>query len=215
MMLANRLKGVLDKLIFESQNAFVGGRKILDSVLIANECLDSRRKCRELGVICKLDIEKAYDHVNWSCLLFLLERMGFGGRWRRWIEACISLVQFSVLVNRSPERFFSSSHGLRQGDPLSPLLFLLVTEVLSRMLWKVEAEGLIRGFRTGWNVADGLHISHLLYTHDTILFCDADLGQLLYVRTVLTCFEAITGLQVNMAKSEMVPVGGSEYFRLG
>ena len=83
------------------------------------------------------------------------------------------------------------------------------------MLWKVEAEGLIRGFRTGWNVADGLHISHLLYTHDTILFCDADLGQLLYVQTVLTCFEAITGLQVNMAKSEMVPVGGSEYFRLG
>uniref|UniRef100_A0A2N9G1S1 Reverse transcriptase domain-containing protein n=1 Tax=Fagus sylvatica TaxID=28930 RepID=A0A2N9G1S1_FAGSY len=203
----DRLKGVLDKLISESQNAFVGGRKILDSVLIANECLDSRLKSRIPGVICKLDIEKAYDHVNWSCLLHLLERMGFGRRWRLWIEACISSVQFSVLVNGSPEGFFSCSRGLRQGDPLSPLLFLLVMEVLSRMLRKVEEEGLIRGFRAGSNAAEGLCISHLLYADDTILFCDADLDQLIYVRMVLTCFEAVTGLRVNMAKSEMVPVG--------
>jgi hypothetical protein len=189
-VLANRLKGVLDKLISESQNAFVGGRKILDSVLIANECLDSRLKSRIPGVICKLDIEKAYDHVNWSCLLHLLERMGFGRRWRLWIESCISSVQFSVLVNGSPEGFFSCSRGLRQGDPLSPLLFLLVMEVLSRMLRKVEEEGLIRGFRAGSNAAEGLCISHLLYADDTILFCDADLDQLVYVRMVLTCFEA-------------------------
>jgi hypothetical protein len=206
-VLANRLKGVLDKLISESQNAFVGGRKILDSVLIANECLDSRLKSRIPGVICKLDIEKAYDHVNWSCLLHLLERMGFGRRWRLWIESCISSVQFSVLVNGSPEGFFSCSRGLRQGDPLSPLLFLLVMEVLSRMLRKVEEEGLIRGFRAGSNAAEGLCISHLLYADDTILFCDANVDQLVYVRMVLTCFEAVTGLRVNMAKSEMVPVG--------
>uniref|UniRef100_A0A2N9I5R6 Reverse transcriptase domain-containing protein n=1 Tax=Fagus sylvatica TaxID=28930 RepID=A0A2N9I5R6_FAGSY len=206
-VLANRLKGVLDKLISESQNAFVGGRKILDSVLIANECLDSRLKSRNPGVICKLDIEKAYDHVNWSCLLHLMERMGFGRRWRLWIEACISSVQFSVLVNGSPEGFFSCSRGLRQGDPLSPLLFLLVMEVLSRMLNKVEEEGLIQGFRAGSNAVDGLCISHLLYADDTILFCDADPDKLLYVRMVLTCFEAVTGLRVNMAKSEMVPVG--------
>ena len=205
-VLANRLRGVLDKLISESQNAFVGGRKILVSVLIANECLDSHLKSRNSGVICKLDIEKAYDHVNWSCLLHLLERMGFGRRWRLWIEACISSVQFSVLVNGSLEGFFNCSRGLRQGDPLSPLLFLLVMEVLSRMLMKVE-EGLIRGFRAGSNAADGLCISRLLYADDTILFCDADPNQLIYVRMVLTCFEAITGLRVNMAKSEMVSVG--------
>jgi hypothetical protein len=75
------------------------------------------------------------------------------------------------------------------------------------MLRKVEEEGLIRGFRAGSNAANGLCISHLLYADDTILFCDVDPDQLLYVRMVLTCFEAVTGLRVNMAKSEMVPVG--------
>jgi hypothetical protein len=206
-VLANRLRMVLDGFISESQNAFVGGRKILDSVLIANECLDSRLKSHVPGVICKLDIKKTYDHVNWQCLLGLLERMGFGIRWRRRIEACIASVQFSIVINGSPEGFFTSSRGLRQEDPLSPLLFLLVMEVLSRMLKKVESEGLIRGFSVGNNGSNGLRISHLLYANDTILFCDADMSQLLYVRMVLNFFEAATSLRVNMSKSEMVPVG--------
>jgi hypothetical protein len=204
-VLANRLKLVLDKVISESQNSFVGGRQILDSVLIANECLDSRLKSGVAGLICKLDIEKVYDHVNWECLFFILDRMGFGQKWIRWMKACVSTVRYSVIVNGSPTGFFDSTRGLRQGDPLSPLLFLVIMEVLSRMLGCTEEGGFIRGFQAGRT--DGLCVSHLLYADDTIILCDANPEHLLYIRMILTCFEAVTGLRVNMHKSEMVPVG--------
>jgi hypothetical protein len=165
---------VLDGLVFESQNALVGGRQTLDSVLIANECLDSRFKSHISDVVCKLDIEKAYNHVNWDCLFYLMDRMGFGSKWKMWIRTCISTVRFFIMVNGSPSGFFGSSRRIRQGDPLFPLLFFLVMEVLSRILHRTEEAGLIRGFKAGKLSEVGLSISHLLFADDTIVFCDAD-----------------------------------------
>ena len=206
-VLASRLRSVLDKLISNSQNAFVGGRQILDSILIANECLDGRLKSGVPGVIIKLHIEKAYDHVNWKTLFYLMERMGFREKWGRWMKACITTVCFLVLINGFPAGFFGSSRGLCQGDLLSPLLFFLVMEVLSRLLRRTEEGDFLRGFQASPNARGGLHISHLLFTDDTILFCDASREQLLHIRMVLIFFEAITGLKVNVGKSEIVPIG--------
>jgi hypothetical protein len=90
-------------------------------MLIASECVDSRVRDGTPGVLCKLDLEKAYDHVNWDFLLALLQRCGFPETWRQWIHFCISTVRFSIMVNGSSCGFFESSRGLRQGDSLSPL----------------------------------------------------------------------------------------------
>ena len=123
------------------------------------------------------------------------------------IKACISTDHFSILVNGSPVGFFGSSHGLRKGDPLSPLLFLLLMEVLSRILKKTEDSGLLRGFHMGLVNSIGVCISHLLLADDTILFCNASRDQLLAIRLALSCFQAFTGLKINVGKSEIVPVG--------
>ena len=85
------------------------GKQILDASLIANEAIDLMQKGRDGGILCKLDIEKAYDHVNWRFLLWLLEMMGFGANWINWIQWCIGTISFSVLINGAPSSFFQSS----------------------------------------------------------------------------------------------------------
>ena len=175
----------MEDIISSSQNAFVKNRQILDPVLVANECLDSGLKAGLPGLLCKLDVEKAFDHVNWGFLLKLLERSGFSAKWRQWIFFCPSTVRFSILINGSPCGFFESARGLRQGDPLSPLLFVLVMDALGRMLGKAVHEGRMLGFRVGDLEGRSLAVSHFLFADDTLIFCDADLDQILILRMIL------------------------------
>ena len=100
-------------------------------------------------MICKLGVEKAYVHVNWSFLLYMLNRCGFSLKWRRWISYCISTMRFSILINGGLEGFFGSSRGILQGDSLSPLLFVIVMEALSRLLSRAIEHSLL-GFPGGF-----------------------------------------------------------------
>ena len=145
-------------------------------------------KSKMLGVIYKLDVEKAYDNVNWEALLKLLKKMGFRETWCSWIRTCITTVQFSVLFNGSPTDFFGSSRGLRQGEPLSPLLFLVMMEVFSKMVKRMEGACLLSGFKADSRRSRGESVSHLLFVDDTILFCDAKVEQVLHIRLLLLCF---------------------------
>jgi hypothetical protein len=206
-LLANRLKVVLGKIISPSQSAFVKGRQILDSVLITNECLDSRLKASLPGVLCKLDLEKVYDHVNWDFLIYLLRRCGFSEKWRKWIYFCVSSIRFSILVNGSPCGFFPSSRGIRQGDPLSPMLFVIVMEAFSRLIDKATNAGMLSGFSVGNLDRAPMVVSHLLFADDTLIFCEADPAHLFHLQSILIWFEATSGLRINLGKSELVQVG--------
>ena len=145
-------------------------------------------------MLCKLDVEKAYDHVCWKFLLYLLQRCGFSVRWRNWINFCISTARFSILVNGCPRGFFPSSRRLRQGDPLSPLLFVIVMEALSRLLDRAVREGLFSGFSVGTSAGNSLMLSHLLFADDTLIFCDANPIKLEHLRSVFLSFEAVSRL---------------------
>lgn len=132
-------------------------------------------------------------------------RLGFGVKWRGWIKACVTSVRFSVLVNGSLEGFFWKLSWF-ETRLFFLLLFLLIMEVLSRILRKTKSN-LIRDFHVGAVNSVGVHVYHLLFADDTILFCDASRKQLLSTRLALSCFQAFTGLKVNVGKSEIVPIG--------
>ena len=185
------------------------GKNGVMTVLVANECLDSRIKEGIPGVMCKLDMEKAYDHVNLSLsfLLYLLNKCGFSLKWRRWIAFCISTVRFSVLINGGPEGFFGSSRGIRQGDSLSPLLFVIFMEALSRMMSKAVECGILSGFQVDSMDSHLVWVFHLLFADDIMIFSNAKPDYIFNLRLPFTWFEAGSGLKINFNKSEMVPVG--------
>ena len=170
----------------------------------------AKTKRKEKGLICKLDIEKAYDSINWKFLLKVLQKMGFGAKWLGWLWSCLSSAKFSILVNGVPAGFFPSTKGLRQGDPLSPYLFVMGMEVLDVLVRRAVEGGYLSGCTIRGGSRPTLNISHLFFADDTIVFCEASKEQLTHLSWILLWFEVASGLRINLAKSEIIPVGEVE-----
>ena len=152
-------------------------------------------------------MEKTYDDVNCGFLMYMLQCCGFSDKWRKWILCCISPVKFSILINGSPLDFCGSSRGIRRGDPLSLLLFDVVMEALSGMLDVAAALGQFLGFFVGSTTSASMMVSHLLFEDNILIFCYVDPNQLVTLREILNRFEEVSGLKINLGKSELVPVG--------
>ena len=120
----------------------------------------------------------------------MLDRCGFHEKWRRWVFFCIFTVKYSILINGTPCGFFESSRGIRQGDPFSLLLFVIVMNAFSKMLDKVVRDGLMSSIKVG-PIGNSLQVTHLLFVDDTLVLCDADFGQILFLQLVLFWFKVV------------------------
>ncbi|PKU59156.1 putative mitochondrial protein [Dendrobium catenatum] len=193
-LIANRLKPILPHIIHISQAGFIAGRQSMDNIILANELLKVFRGSQKL-FCAKLDIKKAFDSVSREFLLNRMKLKGFPDKFIDWIKGCISNVHFSICLNGSLEGFFSSSSGLRQGCPLSPLLFCIAMDGLSQRLHHSSFIGLNQG---------SFSINHLMYADDLLVFGVASHDNLNHLNSSLRLFSEESGLFINPTKSHII-----------
>ncbi|GJV75495.1 RNA-directed DNA polymerase, eukaryota [Tanacetum coccineum] len=201
-ILANRLSRVIATVISSEQTAFVSQRQILDGPLMVNEIIDWYKRKKAKLMILKIDFEKAFDSVSWDFLDQVLQFTGFGHTWRSWIRGCLSSAKASVLVNGSPTAEFDLQRGLRQGDPLSPFLFILVMEGLHVAIEDAINAGLFYGAKL-----HSLHVSHLFFTDDVLLLGEWSSVNISNFVNLLNCFYKVSGLKLNLHKSNLFGIG--------
>ncbi|KAL0758366.1 hypothetical protein Bca101_074516 [Brassica carinata] len=168
-LLANRLKKVLPSVISNTQSAFIPGRLLVENVLMATELVQGYNwKNITKRSILKVDLKKAFDSINWSFIFLILRALGFPDSFINLISQCITTTRFSVAVNGELGGYFKGARGLRQGDPLSPYLYVLSMEVLGQMLNKNYSTGLI-GYHP---LASDPVVTHLAFADDIMIFFD-------------------------------------------
>jgi len=148
-ILSNRFKPLIHKIISPTQSAFLKGRSIHNNTILAHEGFHTMKQKKGNGglMALKLDMEKAFDSMEWNFLLKIFKLLGFNPIWINWISQCLSTSSFSILLDGAPYVKFVPMRGLKQGDPLYPFLFILGLEILSRLLMKEESMGILHGIK--------------------------------------------------------------------
>jgi hypothetical protein len=186
----------METLVNPAQSAFIKGRVIHDNFNYVQGLARSYFVRKLPALLLKLDIEKAFDSVSWDFLLEVLEARGFGQKWRNWISAILATASTRILINGELSDRIWHRRGLRQGDPLSPLLFVLVMDVLPALLDAADREGVPRPI--------GPHLPRFrasLYVDDVIMFINPSQDEVAATRHILDAFGEASGLKTNFAKS--------------
>jgi hypothetical protein len=179
---------VAHKVVRPSQTAFMLGRQILEGVVVLHEI---QRKKMD-GVLLKIDFEKAYDNVNWSFLQQALRMKGFDPKWCKWIKGFVRRGSVGIKVNDKIGHYFQTRKGLRQGDPLSLILFNIVADMLAIIINRSKEDGQVNGLIP--HLVDG-GVSVLQYADDTIIFLEHDLEKDLNMKLILCIFKQYRDLK--------------------
>lgn len=200
-LLALRLAPLMNELISPSQTAFMKGHNIHDNFLYVRNLAHRFHRTKSPTRLLKLDISKAFDSVRWDYLLTMLQQRGFPTRWISWIAALLTTSTSRVLLNGHHLQAIGHGRGLRQGDPLSPLLFILAIDPLHRLL-NITTE---RGLLTKLNGRTArLRVS--MYVDDATIFLKPTHKNVQNLKDMLICFGRSAGLSTNIQKTSVTPI---------
>lgn len=202
-VMANRLKEVLNDVVSETQSAFIPGRLISDNIMIAYEVMHYL-KCKKTGndgfMALKLDMSKAYDRIEWEFLRAILLKMGFSRWWVHLVLQTVTKVKYSIIHGEHEMGPIIPMRGIRQGDPLSPYLFIICAEGLSSLIRIFEQKQWIHGIKICRRAPS---ISHMLFADDSYCYCKADNTEATKVLELLNIYENASGQKVNIEKSSV------------
>ncbi|WOL04692.1 hypothetical protein Cni_G13414 [Canna indica] len=193
-------KPLMNRIISQNQCAFIKGRLISDNILLAHELthhLKTKQKSFSHDMTIKLDMSKAFDRLEWPCLIAILQALGFHANFIEIIKQCTQTVSYSVLVSGKTYGSFIPSRGLHQGDPLSPFLFVIAMEGFNLLLEKARIEQQLRGVQINRRCSE---ISSLPFADDVLLFSKADAHHATTLKHLLTRFEDLSDQQINVNK---------------
>jgi hypothetical protein len=205
--LNNRLEMLCDRLLAINQTTFVKCRYTLESMVSTHEIIHEVVRGGRKGIILKLDYKKAYDRIDWDFLEEMLISRRFSQKWIQWVISLVKGGSIAIRLNDNNSTYFKPSKGLRQGDPLSILLFNLVVDLFTRMLSKAASKGYITGLM---NTLCPEGVISLQYADDTLLFLKHDNLDACYLKWLMVYFEQISGMKINYHKSDMTPINLDE-----
>lgn len=200
-LLANRLRPRMNELVHANQSAFIKGRNLHDNFLLVRQVARSLHRRRAKGVLLKLDISRAFDTLSWPFLFEVLRAKGFSDTWMSWIAILLSTASSRVVVNGHAGQKFSHAQGLRQGHPVSPLLFVIAMDVLTSLITRAQESGVLSKM-PGCTPMQRLSI----YADDVVLFVRPTIPDLRFVKEALHIFGIASGLNINYSKSTAIMI---------
>ena len=197
-ILSRHLAPKLDSQVANNQSAFIKKRCIQDNFMLVRQSAKRLHERKQSSLLLKLDIAQAFDSISWQFILEVLEHKGFGSRWCAWIAMLFLIASTRVLINGIPGNPILHRRGVCQGDPISPMLFILAMDSLSSLFSKAENEGLLQPLHLPYRTS--------LYVDDAVVFIQSDPEEISTTKEILHIFGEATGLGMNFAKCAALPI---------